>query len=151
MGKHESLPVVESLGCGIQYLQILTRLETYGPSWLDVYLGACAGVAADARLPGLYGEYAESTQLDPFTACQGLLHALQDFFDCLFSAGARQASAIHYTLDEVLLDHSAVPSGAGGHFEWGALVPIVGTPLLYVNIVVDPLLPDYHWKQGVVR
>jgi hypothetical protein len=106
----------------IESLQILARLEANCPAGLNVDFGPSPRIAADSCLSRLYGEDSKATKFNPLTMGEGFLHTLQNFFHGLFGSCPRQTRSVDYPLDQILLDHAAVPSGFFRPCKWGGFV-----------------------------
>ncbi len=95
-----------------QDLEVFAGFEADGFAGVDADLGAGAGVAAYAGLAGLDGEDAEAAQFDAVVLGEGGLHGFEDGVDGGFGLDAREAGALHDSLDEVLFDQADSPSFA---------------------------------------
>jgi hypothetical protein len=107
---------------GFERVQIFARLEANGFSRGDADLGACPGIAADAGFACTDAEDAESAQFDALARCQGLFQALEDRIHRGFGLAARQARALDYMMDDVLLN------------QWGTLAGITLTNVLRLTM-----------------
>jgi hypothetical protein len=85
-------------------MQFLAWLESYCLPRGYAHLGTCAGIAADAGFARADAENAKSAQFDALACGQGLLKALKDRIHRSLSLGARQARALDYMMDDVLLN-----------------------------------------------
>ncbi len=92
-------------------MKVFASFEAYGAAWLNIDFGACAGIASDTGFARLDGEHTKAAQLDSITICQGFFHPFEYFFNGLFGPCSGQPSPVDYPLDQVLLDHAAVPFG----------------------------------------
>jgi hypothetical protein len=68
------------------------------------HFSAGSGVSSDAGLARLYGEDAETAELDAVAFGQGLFHGLEDGIDGCFSLGADEPGPVDDALDEILFD-----------------------------------------------
>ncbi len=98
-------PKAKASVCLAEYLEFFAGLEADGLAGGDGYLGAGARVAADACLAGFDAEDAEAAEFDAVAVREGLLHGFKDGVNGGLGFGAGKSGALHYTLDEVLLDH----------------------------------------------
>src|SRR5271157_225334 len=103
---------------GLQYVQFLARLEAHRLAGIDADLGAGAGIAADAGFAGADAENAESAQFDALAGGKSLLEALENRIHRGLCLGARQARALDYMMDDVLLN------------QWGTLVGLTEMTVL---------------------
>ena len=95
-------------------MQFLAGLEADGLAGSDADLGAGAGIAADAGFAGADAENAKSAQFDALAGGQGLLQALENRIHRSLRLGARQARALDYMMDDVLLNQWGNLAGATG-------------------------------------
>src|SRR5450631_3130582 len=98
-------------------MQFLAGLETHSLARCDADFGAGAGIAADPGFAGADTENAESAQFDALSCGQSLLQALENRIHRGLRFGPRQARALDYMMDDVLLN------------QWGTLARATG---LYV-------------------
>jgi hypothetical protein len=91
-------------------LKVFAGSEANGATGFDVDFGAGAGIASNAGLSRFDGKDTKAAQLDSFASAQGILHALQDLFHGLFGTRSRKPRPVYYTLNEILLNHSRIPS-----------------------------------------
>jgi hypothetical protein len=92
----------------VEDLKVFAGLEANGLARGDGNFGARARIAADSGFTWLDGEDAEAAQLDAIVLAECLLHCIEDGIDGYLGLGAGKASAFHYSLDEILLDHLVV-------------------------------------------
>jgi hypothetical protein len=95
-------------------MQFLAGFEAHGFSRSDADFGAGAGVAAYAGFAGADAENAKSAQFDALAGGQGLLQALKNRIHRGLCLGARQACALDYMMDDVLLNQRGNLAGATG-------------------------------------
>ena len=100
-------------GLLLEGLEVFAGFEADGAAGGDVDFCAGAGIAADARFAGFYGEDAEAAEFDAVALGEGGLHGAEDGVDRGFGLGAGQAGALDDALDEVLLDQAGTPFGWG--------------------------------------
>jgi len=95
-------------------MQFLAGLETdcFPRGYAD--LGTCAGIAANTGFSRADAENAKSAQFDALAGGQSLLEALKDRIHRGFCLGARQACALDYMMDDVLLNQWSTLAGATG-------------------------------------
>jgi len=79
-----------------------------------VHLGTGAGIAADTGFARADAENAKSAQFDALAGGQSLLQALEDRIYRGLCLGARQARALDYMMDDVLLNQWSNLAGATG-------------------------------------
>ncbi len=89
----------------VEQMQLFAGLEADGFAGSDCDFGAGSRIAADASLPGLYGEDAKATELDAVASDRDLLHALEDSVDGSLCFGPWQASSLNHPLYQILLNH----------------------------------------------
>jgi len=87
-------------------MQLFAGLEAHRFSRRDTYLGAGAGVSANAGLAGADAEDAKSAQLDSFARRKSFLQALKDGVHSRLGFGAGQPCALDYVMNDVLLNQS---------------------------------------------
>ena len=75
-------------------MKLFAGLEANRFSRNDADFGACAGIAADARLPWLDGEHTKAAKLDSIAAQHALFHAIEDGVDRGFGFRSRKAGAL---------------------------------------------------------
>ena len=85
-------------------MQFLARLEADGFAGCNADFRSGAGIAADPGFAGADAENAESAQLNALTGGKGLLQAFENCIHGGFRLGARQARALNYMMDDVLLN-----------------------------------------------
>jgi hypothetical protein len=90
-------------------LQILTRLEAYGPSRCNRDLLPRARITTDACLARTHGEHAEATQFNTVALDKRMAHAVEDRVDGGFGLIARQAGPLDDTLNQILFDQAESP------------------------------------------
>ena len=88
----------------VKRMQLLARLEADCLAGSDADFGTGAGIAADAGFAGADAENAKSAQFDALAGGQSLLQALEDRIHRGFCLDARQARALDYMMDDVLLN-----------------------------------------------
>jgi hypothetical protein len=95
-------------------MQFFAWLETdcFPRGYAD--LGTGAGIAADTGFTRADAENAKSAQFDALAGGQSLLEALKDRIHRGFCLGARQAGALDYMMDDVLLNQWNTLAGATG-------------------------------------
>ena len=93
-------------------MQFLARFETNGLAGGYADFGTGAGIAADTGFAGADAENAKSAQFDALAGGQGLLEALEDRIHRGLRLGARQAGALDYMMDDVLLNQRSNLAGA---------------------------------------
>jgi hypothetical protein len=95
-------------------MQFLARFEAHGFARGYAHFGAGAGIAADTGFPGADAENAKSAQFDALAGGQSLLQALENRIHRGLCLGARQACALDYMMDDVLLNQRGNLAGATG-------------------------------------
>src|SRR5580698_3650373 len=95
-------------------MQFLARFETHRFSRSDTHFGPGARVAANACFAGADAENAKSAQFDALAGGQSLLQALKNRIHRGLCLGARQACALDYMMDDVLLNQRGNLAGATG-------------------------------------
>ena len=88
----------------MECLQFLARLEPDRLAWRNGDFGSGARVPADARLSRADVEDAESAKLNPFTAPERTLHALEDGFDGHLGFCLGDARSIDHFVDDIEFD-----------------------------------------------
>jgi hypothetical protein len=78
------------------------------------HFGTSAGIAADTSFARADAENAKSAQFDTLAGGQSLLQALEDRIHRGLCLGARQACALDYMMDDVLLNQWSNLAGATG-------------------------------------
>ena len=91
-------------------MQLFAGLEADSLSGRDGDLGSGTGIASDAGLAWLYGEDAESAQLNAVALAKRLFHGLEDGIDGGFRLDAGKPGSFDNSLDEILLDQVGSPS-----------------------------------------
>ncbi len=85
-------------------MQLFTGLEADCLSRGYGDLCASPWIASDACFAGLYGEDAESAQLNAVAFAKRLFHGFEDSIDGSFRLDAGEPGAFDNSLDEILLD-----------------------------------------------
>jgi hypothetical protein len=93
-------------------MKFLAWLEADSFSRSDAYLGAGARIAANAGFTGADAENAKSAQFDALTGGQGLFEALENGIHRSLRLGSREAGALDYMMDDVLLNQRGNLAGA---------------------------------------
>jgi hypothetical protein len=91
-------------------MQFFARLEAHSFAGSDADLGAGSGISADASFAGADAENAKSAQFDALPGGESPFQALENRIHRGLCLGARQARALDYMMDDVLLN------------QWGILV-----------------------------
>jgi len=90
-------------------LQFLAGFEADSFARRDIYFFAGARIAPDSGFSRLYGEYAESPQLDPLAASHAVFQRLKDRFYCLLGFHATDVRAFQFgqhSVDDVQFDQT---------------------------------------------
>ncbi len=85
-------------------MQLFTWFEPDGLAWGNAYFSSSARVTSDAGLTGAYAENAEAPQFNSFAGSQSLLQAFDYGIDRCLRFDARQAGALDYVVNNVLLN-----------------------------------------------
>jgi hypothetical protein len=95
-------------------MQFFARLETnrFARGYAD--FGAGAGIAADSGFPCANAENAKSAQFDALSGGQSLFQALENHIHRSLCLRSRQACALDYMMDDVLLNQRGDLAGATG-------------------------------------
>jgi len=95
-------------------VQLLAGLEAHSFAGSNADFGPSSRIAANSGFPGTDAEDSKAAQLDTFPGGESLLQAFEHgVYGCL-SLGARQARALDYVMDDVLLDHCRYLASAIG-------------------------------------
>jgi hypothetical protein len=95
-------------------MQFFAWLETDGFAGGYADFSAGAGIAADPGFAGADTENAKSAQFDALAGGQSLFETLENRIHRGFRLGARQAGALDYMMDDVLLNQRGNLAGATG-------------------------------------
>jgi hypothetical protein len=95
-------------------MKFLARFEADCLPGGYAHFGTGAGIAADTGFACADTENAKSAQFDTLTGGQSLLQALEDRIHRGLCLGARQARALDYMMDDVLLNQWSNLTGATG-------------------------------------
>jgi hypothetical protein len=93
-------------------MKFLARFKADSFTGGYAHFSAGAGIAADTGFTGADAENAESAQFDALAGGESLLQAFEDRIHRGFCLGARQARALDYMMDDVLLNQWGNLSGA---------------------------------------
>jgi hypothetical protein len=93
-------------------MKLLAGFETDSFAGSDADLGAGSRIAADAGFAGADAENAKSAQFDALAGGQGLFETLEYRIHRSLRLGAREASALDYMMDDVLLNQWGNLAGA---------------------------------------
>jgi len=88
----------------IQQMKLFSRLEPYRLARSDAHLRTRPRVTPDSRLSRLHRKHPETTQLDPLTRDERLLHAVEDCVDSRLRLRPRKSGPLNNSLNEILLD-----------------------------------------------
>jgi hypothetical protein len=95
-------------GCASNFLfkdvEVFSGFEANGFAGSDRHFGAGAGISSDSGFTRLHGEDAESSQFNPVSFGEGLLHGLEDGVDGCFGLGAYEPGPFDNALDEILFN-----------------------------------------------
>jgi hypothetical protein len=100
------------------------------------HLSAGAGIAADTGFSRADAENAKSAQFDALAGGQSLLEALEDRIHRGLCLGTRQARALDYMMDDVLLN------------QWSTLVGATGLTVLRLTRLMLQVLFGL-WNKGI--
>ena len=95
-------------------MQFFAWFEAHGLSRGNADFGAGAGIATDTGFAGANAENAKPAQFDALAGCQGQFQALENRIHRGLCLGARQARALDYVMDDVLLNQWGNLAGATG-------------------------------------
>jgi hypothetical protein len=92
-------------------MKFFTRLEAYRFAGGDADFGAGSGIPADASFAGADAEDAKSAQFDAFSRGESFFQTLENRIHRGLCLGARQACALDYMMDDVLLNQWSILVG----------------------------------------
>jgi len=89
----------------LQRLQVFAWLKPHGFTGRDIHFGAGSRITTDPCLARFDGKDAKASQFNPIVRFQGVLHAIEDGVDGLFSFRFADTRSLNDLIDKVEFDH----------------------------------------------